>query len=146
MKGDLVTANYVFAHGLEIRFHQESLRIDNHFGVKKPDISWRYIDPNDHAHVWVGDELPTLKEVVTGKTWVGDEYDGMEVDITEYRCRVCDAVVEPKYTVSYEPNYVAGPPEYTLAIKPSIMESEYPIPQDDVGPLIDILRRIFDRG
>lgn len=141
------TANhYVFAQGLEIRFHQETEVVSTMHGVQKPDASWMHFDGAGHAHAWNGEKLPTLHEVVTGKEWIGDAYDGQEIEITEYRCKVCEEVVEPKYFTDYSPIYVSGPPEYTLVVRPSIMEAEYRIPEDDVAPLIDILRRIFDRG
>lgn len=138
--------NYVFAHGLEIVFIQEPIIVETMTGVQKPDKSWSYVDLNDHAHVWKGDKLPTLYEKVTGKHWVGDEYDGMEVEDTEMRCKICDEVVVPKYVTDYTPVHVAGPSEYRLKIRANIMDSEYPIPEEDVGPLIKILQRIFDRG
>lgn len=140
------TNHYVFANGIEIRFHRETEVVSTMFGTKKPDKGWKHFDAAGHAHAWDGDKLPTLNEVVTGKTWVGDEYDGMEVDISEYRCKVCEEVVDPQYVTDYSPIYVSGPPEYTFAIRPNIMELEYRIPDDDVEPLIEILRRMFDRG
>jgi hypothetical protein len=112
---------------------------------RKPDPAWKYIDANGHAHCWWKDELPTLEEVVTGTTFVGDEYDGEEVDDIEHRCRICGEVVVPKHILSYEPSYVAGPPEYTLFIRGNELQAnaEYRIPDDDVAPLIEILRRVF---
>ena len=140
------THHYVFAHGLEIRFHQETEVVETMHGTRKPDISWLHFDKNHHAHAWDGDKLPTLGEVVTGKAWIGDEYDSQEIDVTEYRCLVCGEVVEPKYVVDYSPTYVQGPPAHTLMIRANIMDQEFRIPPEDVGPLIEILQRIFDRG
>lgn len=135
---------YVFTHGVEINFHQESQQVSTMHGTRKPDKGWTHFDSEGHAHAWRnGDELPTLYEKVTGKEWVGDSYDGCEVEITEWRCNVCDEVVEPKYVTDYSPVYVTGPPEYTLKLRANIMDQEWRIPEDDVAPLIDILRRIF---
>lgn len=142
----MATRQYVFANGLEIRFHQDSIRVESMHGTRKPDQSWSYVDLNDHAHVWKGDKLPTLYEKVTGTTWVGDEHDAMEVEVTEMRCKICDETVEPKYVTDYTPVHVPGPSEYTLRIAPNMMTAEYRIPDEDVGALIAILQRMFDRG
>ncbi len=141
-----MTTHRVLAPGIEIRFHQETEVVSSMHGIRKPDKNWNYIDLNDHAHVWRGEELPTLYEKVTGTTWVGDEYDGQEIELTEMRCKVCDEVVVPKYTVDYSPIHVAGPPEYTLVIHPSLEhEREFRIPDEDVSALIEILGRMFAR-
>jgi hypothetical protein len=112
-------------------------------GTRKPDKSWTHFDSNEHAHAWSGDKLPTLYEKVTGTTWVGDEIDGQEVDVTEMRCKICDETVDPGYYVDHTPVYVRGPSAYTLVIRPQLFETEWQIPNDDVGPLVDILRRVF---
>lgn len=140
----MAKATHCFASGIEIRFHQETTVVADMMGTSRPDQNWKHIDKNGHAHIWDGDKLPTLGEVVTGKTWVGDDYDGYEIDVTEFRCLVCGEVVNPKHTLSYEPHFVKGPSQYTLRIDPHIMGMEFPIPDDDVAPLIDILTRIFD--
>lgn len=137
--------NQFLAPGIEIRFHRETEIVETMMGVPKPDKDWRHFDKKGHAHVWSGDELPTLEEVVTGKTWVGDEYDGYETDVTEFRCRECGEVVVPKTITVHEPQYIAGPPCYSLVLHPSIREIELPIPDDDVPGLIAILQRMFDR-
>jgi len=131
------------APGVEIRCHQETEVFETMSPTKKPDPSWRYIDRNQHAHVWDGDKLPTLGVHVTGKTWVGDEYDGCEVEVTEHRCLVCGAVVTPGYVHSYDPIYVPGPATHTLVLHAGLWGQEYPIPPEDVEALVEILGRIF---
>lgn len=133
------------APGLEIRFEQETQMVETMLGVKKPDKDWRFVDKQGHIHAWIDDQLPSLGKHVTGKTWVGDDHDGYEIDVTEYRCLVCLAVVEPKYTTSYEPQFVKGPPRYYLMIRAGIQDREMPVPDDDVPELIAILGRMFGR-
>lgn len=137
--------HHAFATGLEIRFYRETEMVSSLYGVKSPDPGWRYFDKNNHAHAFDGKDLPTLGWIQTGTTWVGDEYDGNEEPVGEYRCLVCNETVEPKYTVSYEPIMVAGPSEYTLKIPAGIRDQEYPILEEDVPVLIAILQRMFDR-
>lgn len=137
---------HMVAPGIEIRFHQETEVVHSMHGVRKPDKNWIVFDSHAHAHAWSGDELPTLYEKVAGTTWVGDEFDGQEVDVTEWRCKVCDEVVTPRYVTDYSPVYIEGPPQYTLVIHPSLEhEREYPIPDGDIAPLIEIFGRMFSR-
>jgi len=75
--------------------------------VKVPDEKWRYVDLNGHGHFWSTGELPTLEWVVTGKHWVGDEYDGQEYDVGEWRCRLCTEVIEPGYRLE-QPRPIFG--------------------------------------
>ena len=145
MRQEELVASHVYAPGLEIRFEQSTEVIETMLGVRKPDPNWKHVDRSGHLHAWVDDKLPTLGEHVTGKTWVGDEYDGCEVDITEHRCLVCAAIVEPKYVVSHEPQYVRGPASYFLVVHPGWEPREFPIPEDDAHTLIDILQRMFPR-
>lgn len=131
---------HVFPYpGIEIRYDQETEVVNHLIPVKKPDPAWTHFDSNGHAHAWKKNKLPTLVEVKTGTITYGDEYDGYdEVDQTEYRCKVCEEVVEPSYRTDFSPQYVAGPPRYTLVIGGSF---EYPIQEDDVKPLYEILKR-----
>jgi hypothetical protein len=73
-----------------------------------PDPKWKHVDGGGHAHVWVGETIPTVEWVVTGTEWVGDEYDACEIDVGEYRCRKCGELVEPKRIVTYEPHFLPG--------------------------------------
>lgn len=129
--------------GLAIRCHREMEEVSSIHPVQKPDERWRFVDEHGHAHVWVDGELPTLEWVVTGTQWVGDDHDATEIDVGEYRCRHCSAVVEPKTTASYEAVRIPGVPSYTLVIMSGFGDSEYRIPDDDVEPLRHILERIF---
>jgi hypothetical protein len=143
VKQDQIERQHIFAPGVEVRFHQESMVVDEMLGTRKPDKAWKHIDSQGHAHAWFDDELPTVEEVVIGKEWYGEGADAYEVDVTEYRCRVCAEVVKPKYVVTHEPSYIKGPPEYTLVLRANMYDSEWRIPEEDVGPLVDILRRVF---
>lgn len=131
---------HVFPYpGIEIRYDQETQVVDQLMPSKKPDPAWIHFDSNGHAHAWNNGSLPTLHEVTTGTVVVGDEIDGYdEIDQTEHRCLICDEPVEPGTRLDFLPQYVSGPPRYTLVVGGSF---EYPIEESDVRPLIEILRR-----
>lgn len=133
----------MLAPGLELRFHRETEMVSTMRGTRKPDPSWRHLDKQDHVHAWIDGKLPTLNTEVVGKTWVGDERDGEEIDLLEHRCRICNESIEPKYVTDYTPVMVAGPPEYTLVVRAGIRDQEFRIPPDDVTALIGILQRMF---
>ena len=141
---DTIEGRYVFAHVVEVRFRTDVEEIRTLYGVKKPDTGWKEADVHGHVHAWIDGELPSLTWVKTGTEWVGDSYDGCEVDIGQYQCNICGSVVEPKQVTSYEPEYVKGPPSYSLIIHPQMQSSEWRIPDDDVAPLLEMLKRIFD--
>ena len=137
---------HVLAPGIEIRFDRETEVVESMHGTRKPDPNWLHFDKNGHAHAWRGDELPTVYEKVTGTTWVGDEIDGYEDELTDLRCKICDEIVKPKYVMDYSPVIVAGPAQYTLKLSASIQDQEWPVPTEDVETLIGILHRMFSRG
>ncbi len=134
---------HVIGSGVEIRFDRETEVVSSMHGTRKPDKGWIHFDPLGHAHAWNGDELPTLYEKVTGTVWVGDEIDRDEVETTEYRCKTCDVVVEPKYVTDYSPIVISGPPAYSIVLRARMQDEEWRIPEDDVQPLLAILRRVF---
>lgn len=88
-----------------------------HPTTKVPDEKWRFVDKAGHGHFWDGKDLPTLVWVVTGKQWVGDEYDGEEYDVGEWRCKLCDEVVEPKKKAVYAPQFVDGPTTFLVTVE-----------------------------
>lgn len=100
------------------------------FPVRVPDPAWHYVDDEGHGHFWggvKGDQLPTLNRVVTGTHWVGDEYDGVEVEDYEWRCRVCTDVIEPGMK-NETPKPVFGPTTVTVTINGEVFrvtEDEY---------------------
>lgn len=81
---------------------------------REPNPTWTLIDSHGHGHFWKDGGLPTLYEKVVGSTWVGDEIDGDEVPITEFRCRSCDEKVEPGYRMNHEPTIIEHPPIFTV--------------------------------
>lgn len=99
-----------------IAFERESIPIDTLTPTMVPDEKWRLVDSNGHGHFWEGEELPTLEWVVTGTGWVGDEYDGSEYEICEYRCRLCAEVVEPRRRPEYGPKFIPGLATFTVTI------------------------------
>lgn len=100
---------------ISVKMDREEIPLRSMAPTKVPDEKWRYIDTQGHGHFWEGSDLPTLKWVVTGKTWVGDEYDGYEIEIGEYRCHLCAEVVEPRKRVTYEPPAL-GPATFIVAV------------------------------
>jgi hypothetical protein len=110
-----------------------------------PDEKWRYIDKKGHLHAWVDGEVPTLDWVVIGKTWVGDEYDGEEIEVGEHRCRVCAEPIEPMLKVKYGPSSVPGPTTVGVTIHGEtfpLSEMEYAA---SVNDWLDAIRAIVER-
>lgn len=93
---------------ISIEVKREEIPVDSLSPSKVPDPQWRYVDKKGHGHFWDGKELPTLKWVVTGTRWVGDEYDAYEVKDGEWRCTQCGETIEPKKRTEYGPRYVSG--------------------------------------
>lgn len=96
------------ARGIQIEMEREDVEVNTLSPHRVPDMKWKHVDGNGHEHVWVEDKIPTAEWVVTGTEWVGDEYDACEYDVGEYRCRECSELVEPKWTVTYEPRFLPG--------------------------------------
>jgi len=67
-------------------------------GTKKPDPAWHTRDSQGHAHgtsVWDEDNpFPTLRTVQVPCGTPGHNED---CTVPEYRCRICGAVVEPRF-------------------------------------------------
>lgn len=61
-----------------------------------PDPTWFEKDRNGHAHQFQGDQLPTLKIIISGHRWC-DEC-GESHDHNIYACVECGAAVEPRTT------------------------------------------------
>lgn len=101
---------------VSISIEREEIEMATMFPRKVPDQSWRHVDKKGHGHFWKGKNLPTLEWVVTGATWVGDEYEADEVETGEYRCRICGEVIKPGETVSYDNDRAFMPPLFTIEI------------------------------
>ena len=94
--------------GLSIEFHREAIRVDTVVGERVADPRWKHTDTNGHVHAFAGEELPSLEWVVTGTEWVGDEFDSSEIEVGEYRCRVCGEMVKPRWNRDYSPRFIPG--------------------------------------
>jgi hypothetical protein len=101
---------------ISISWEREEVPVATMHPTQVPDPDWRFIDKAGHGHFWKKDKLPTLKWVVTGKTWVGDEYDGYEIELGEYQCKNCGEAVEPKKRSEYGPTSIPGLTTFTIAI------------------------------
>lgn len=129
--------NYVAYPGISIYYDEEIEEVFSFNSVQKPDPAWKFLDKEGHLHSFVDGKLPTLEEVVIGKTWVGDEWDGQEVEHRTTRCKLCGEEVKPKFNLVSEPNYIRGIPRYTLELG----GHKYPIDEKDIGPFVEILQR-----
>jgi len=101
---------------ISIEFHREEIPVETMHPEMVPDEKWRFVDANGHGHFWEGEDLPTLEWVVTGAEWYGDEYESWEVEIGEYRCRLCGEVIEPKRLAKYGPKFLPGLATFTVSI------------------------------
>ena len=101
---------------ISIEFNRDDISVQTH-PTKVPDQEWRYVDGHGHGHFWSQDGFPTLEWKVTGKQWVGDEYDGDEYDVGEWRCRLCEEVIEPGLRLEYGPTHIPGPTWITVTIE-----------------------------
>lgn len=86
--------------------------------ISRPDEHWSYTDPAGHEHFWVvnGERmstyqpagrytLPFIHYVVTAE---GIDEDGYEFEDGEYRCNLCDAVVEPGTKADEDRQFING--------------------------------------
>jgi hypothetical protein len=97
--------------------------------IKVPDEKWRLLDKQGHGHFWAkgGKELPTLEWIVTGTEVYGDEYESYEVEVGEYRCKLCAEVIEPGHRME-TPKPILGPTTVTLEVNGEtfrLTEEEY---------------------
>ena len=86
---------------ISVAIEREDIAVDVIHQIKVPDEEWRFVDKAGHGHFWRGKKVPTCKLVVTGTTWIGDEYDGEEVEIKEWQCRLCKEIIEPGYRMQF---------------------------------------------
>ena len=104
--------------GIEVEVEEwETVSFTTH---RVPDPNWRFVDTFGHGHFWrfhskKPSDIPTCELVVTGTTWVGDEFDGEEVQIKEWRCRQCEQTIEPGMK-NETPKPILGPPRVTVTI------------------------------
>lgn len=99
-----------------VSFERKEIPVDILMPLRVPDEKWRFVDAQGHGHFWDGKDLPTLKWVVTGTEWVGDEYEHDEIDIGEWRCVQCAEIIEPGMKVDYSPRSVPGLVTFTVTI------------------------------
>lgn len=122
--------SYAGFPSFSVEIQREEIPVSTMYPEMVPDTAWRYVDKKGHGHFWAEGKtgkLPTLHWVVTGKRWVGDEYDGDEYEMGEWRCRLCDEVVEPKKTAKYSSGYIDGPTTFLVTIEG---ETFYLTPED----------------
>lgn len=111
-----------------VEINREAIPVETLLPSKVPDEKWKHVDSHGHGHFWSGEELPTLKWVVTGTEWYGDEYESFEEEIGEYHCRQCGEIVEPGRRTEYSSRIVLGLARITVTIdgeKFSLNEDEY---------------------
>lgn len=118
---------------LSIDFEREYLSVETLTPTQVPDEKWRHVDLQGHGHFWQGEELPTLEWVVTGTRWVGDEYDAIEIEVGEHRCRLCAEVMEPKKRAEYSPRSVAGLVTFTITIN----DESFRLSEDQYAAAVD---------
>ena len=101
---------------LSISFEREEIPVGSLTPSRVPNEKWRFVDSQGHGHFWTGKLLPTLKWVVTGTKWVGDDFEHEEIEIGEWRCSQCEEVVEPGMRVDFSPRSVPGLVTFTVTI------------------------------
>jgi len=99
-----------------VSIEREDIAVDVMHSIRVPDEKWTFVDKKGHGHFWSGKKIPTCELVVVGKEWVGDEYDGEEIEIKEWHCRGCGQLIEPGYRMETVPNRVPGPTWVTITI------------------------------
>lgn len=99
-----------------VAIEREDIAVGVIHQIKVPDEEWRYVDKAGHGHFWKGKKVPTCKLVVTGTTWVGDEYEAEEIEIKEWKCKLCYEIIEPGYRMQLAPTHVPGPTWVTIVI------------------------------
>lgn len=133
----VATATYPYFTIEVVHEHEEGIFFSTE---TVPDPEWKFVDKKGHGHFWKKDKLPTLKKVATGKTWVGDEYDGHGETIYEMRCKLCDETIEPG-TKQQQPK----PPPPMIWYRLSIGEKKYELSEKQYAEAIEALGEYMDR-
>lgn len=79
----------------------------------EPDPTWTHVDSNGHFHAYAaGNALPTLDAVSVEQPCDGEECGGVcggeGYTRTEYYCRICNEIVEPKSRRTSGRKYMPG--------------------------------------
>ena len=127
---------------VSVNVEREEIPVASFSPSKVPDATWRYVDKAGHGHFWQGNELPTLKWVVTGMQAVGDEYEMYEYEVGEWRCQICDEVVEPQKKLDYGPTHVPGPVTVTVEVENEVFVLTMDEYAQSVERWLDALREI----
>lgn len=125
---------------ISVTVQREPIEVATMSGTLSPDEKWRFVDGHGHGHFWAGEDLPTLRWVVTGTDWIGDEFDASEIDVGEYRCTICEEVVVPKRRVSYDPVHLAGLTTIVLEINGEEFRLTEEMYSEAVAHWVDLLR------
>lgn len=80
----------VTLRGYTLTFARETVDVSTR-GHHELDPAWSYTDPAGHVHI----AIDSLEWIVTGTYWCEECRD--EHEAGEYRCRLCGAVVEPRW-------------------------------------------------
>jgi hypothetical protein len=124
-----------------VEIEQEEIELRTMIPPQVPDERWRYVDKKGHGHFWDGDQLPTLRWVITGTRWAGDEHESWEYDVGEYRCRQCGEVVEPKKITDYFPKPIMGPRTVTVTIN----DAKYRLSEEMYAKSVEAWRESIDK-
>lgn len=104
-----------------VQVEREDIAVDVIHSIKVPDEEWRFVDKAGHGHFWKlfskkPSTIPTCVLVVTGTEWVGDEYEAEEIEIKEWKCKLCTEIIKPGYRQELAPTHVPGPTWVTVTI------------------------------
>ena len=61
----------------------------------KPDPDWLYVDRAGHSHIWVGNDVPTLRTIVDEVIPHCQDEEYWEEEISHQECRICGEPITP---------------------------------------------------
>jgi hypothetical protein len=136
----------------EIIEERDSIPATTMYPEYEPDPKWKYVDSAGHEHVWVGNEIPTTYQAITG--WaVCCEICNEATPTHETRCNLCDEPIEPGMVLVHaagHTHYIAGNFEATLIVYRGKSTITYPVSPDEVkalneNPEVEIARVLANR-
>lgn len=121
---------------ISITTETEEIAVDMIQQLKVPDEKWNFVDKAGHGHFWKGKKIPTCKLVVTGSVWVGDEFEAEEIEVKEWKCKICGEIVEPGYRYESSPTHVPGLTWVALTID----DESFVLTPDEYAASVDVWR------
>lgn len=137
--------NGIAVYSADVRIEHERLDVTTEY---EPDPTWVHIDANDHFHAWSldgtkhTDRLPTLNSRPIEEPCNGNCDDDVceGYTRTEYTCRLCGEVIEPKSRRTFGTKHMPGLMTWTVEVQMLANDALPPIGRDNVSFWTDMAK------